>query len=78
MNEYNLGLQEAARERFAREKASDHWEWLVQLLELVYVDSFVHGFGHGVEWEMKRQQIEAQLESEGIAPVRSSGTGPRW
>jgi hypothetical protein len=29
--------------------ATEHWEWVVVWLELIYKDAFVHGYKHGRE-----------------------------
>ena len=29
--------------------AEEHWKWLETWIHLIYVDAFVHGYGHGYE-----------------------------
>jgi hypothetical protein len=29
--------------------AREHWKFISKWLEIVYIDSFIHGFKHGVE-----------------------------
>ena len=45
------------------ELAQEHWNWLKEVLDKqremerrLFIDAFVHGFGHGVEWQAKKQQ----------------------
>ena len=33
----------------AKKIANEHWDWLETLLRKVYIDSFIHGFKHGIE-----------------------------
>jgi hypothetical protein len=35
-------------------KAEQHWSFLERWLRIVYIDSFVHGYKHGVEAERER------------------------
>jgi hypothetical protein len=36
-------------EEEVRKMAEDHWEFIERWLHMVYVDTFIHGYGHGVE-----------------------------
>jgi hypothetical protein len=33
----------------SKQTAEDHWKFLESWLHMVYVDSFIHGYKHGVE-----------------------------
>ena len=33
----------------AKRLATEHWEWVVRWLEIVYKDAFIHGYKHGVQ-----------------------------
>jgi len=37
-------------QRKARELAEEHWEWVERWLHMVYVDAFVHGCKHSVDF----------------------------
>lgn len=41
----------------------EHWKCLCPLLELIYHDAFVHGFKHGLEYEVQR--IDSLLDKLG-------------
>ena len=40
-------------QRKAKELAEQHWAWVEKWFHMVYVDAFIHGYGHGAEEVLK-------------------------
>ena len=38
-----------ASEEEAKRLATEHWDWVVRWLEIVYKDAFIHGYKHGYD-----------------------------
>ena len=36
--------------------AEEHWKWLAEVLKVVYVTAFEHGYKHGMEEKEKQKQ----------------------
>jgi len=41
----------------AKRLATEHWEWVVRWLEMIYKDAFIHGYKHGVQSKEKQEEV---------------------